>query len=91
MINRLQFSIDIEAEPIKIWKALWKDSCYREWVSLFEEGSYIKVDNWEEGSKILFLSPDQSGIHSLIEKHIPNKIIRFKHLGKVVKEERATY
>ena len=34
---------------------------------------------------MLFLGPDQSGIYSLIETHIPDKMIQFKHIGNVVK------
>lgn len=85
MINRLQFSIDIKADKTKIWKALWNESSYRDWASVFFEGSYAITDNWEEGSKVLFLSPDQSGIYSIIETHIPNKTMMFKHIGNVVK------
>ena len=84
MINRLEFSIDIKAEKITIWKALWSDSLYREWASVFFEGSYAVTDNWDEGSRVHFLAPDQSGIYSIIEEHIPNKIIRFKHIGNVL-------
>ena len=35
MMNRLQFSIDIKAEKTKIWEALWNDSSYRDWASVF--------------------------------------------------------
>ncbi|MEW7291334.1 hypothetical protein [Aquimarina sp. 2304DJ70-9] len=85
MINRLQFSIDIKAGKTKIWEALWNENSYRDWTSVFFEGSYAITENWKEGSKVLFLSPDQSGIYSIIETHIPNKIIIFKHIGNVVK------
>ena len=84
MIYRLAFSIDIKAEKSTIWKALWNESSYRDWASVFFEGSYAVTDNWEEGSKVHFLAPDQSGIYSIIEKHIPNKIIRFRHIGNVL-------
>ena len=86
-INREKFSIEIKAAPSTIWKALWDDQCYREWSSVFYEGSYVMAENWEVGSKVLFLGPDHSGIYSLIEKHIPNKIIQFKHIGKVVERK----
>lgn len=85
MINRLKFSIDIKAVKAKIWNALWNESSYRDWASVFSEGSYAISENWEEGSKVLFLSPDQSGIYSIIETHIPNKIMMFKHIGNVIK------
>ncbi len=84
MINRLKFSIDIEAEKNTIWKALWNEHSYREWASIFFEGSFVVCNNWKEGSKVHFLGPDQSGIYSIIAKHSPNKIIAFKHIGSVV-------
>lgn len=85
MIHRLHFSIDIQAEKTKIWEALWNDDSYRDWASVFYKGSYALTDHWKEGSQVLFLAPDQSGIYSLIEKHIPNHSIQFKHIGNVVK------
>lgn len=84
MIKRLQFSINIKADREKIWNALWDDKHYRDWCGVFSEGSHYDVDNWEEGSKIMFLASDQSGIYSVIERHFPNKIIQFKHIGSVV-------
>lgn len=84
-LNRLQFSIHIIAEKSTIWYALWNEYSYRDWVSVFFEGSYAVSDHWKEGSKVLFLGPDQSGIYSVIETHIQNKIISFKHIGNVLK------
>ena len=84
MINRLHFSIEIKATKDVIWEALWGDAAYRDWISIFSEGSYAVTDHWKEGSKVYFLSPDKSGIYSIIEKHIPTEIIKFKHIGSVV-------
>jgi hypothetical protein len=84
MRNRLHFSIDINADPAKIWDALWNESSYRDWASVFFAGSYAITNNWEKGSKVFFLSPDKSGIYSIIEEHIPNKVMKFKHIGKVI-------
>ena len=83
-VCRLQFSIDIKAGKTEIWKALWDEMSYRDWASVFFEGSYAITDDWKEGSKVLFLSPDQNGIYSIIKKHIPNKIMMFEHQGNVV-------
>ena len=85
MIKKLQFTIAIKAEKDKIWKALWTDSLYRDWAGVFFKGSYALTDNWKEGSTVLFLAPDQSGIYSSIEKHIAHKIMKFIHIGNVVK------
>lgn len=84
MLNRLEFSIEIKADKNQIWKALWNADLYRDWASVFSEGSYAVADNWNVGSTVFFLSPDKSGIYSIIEKHIPNEIIMFKHIGSVV-------
>ncbi|MFK8037067.1 MAG: hypothetical protein AB8B74_02160 [Crocinitomicaceae bacterium] len=84
MINQLKFSAGIKAERATIWNALWNDNLYREWAGVFFEGSYIKVSNWNAGSTVHFLVPDQSGIYSMIERHIPNHIIQFTHIGNVV-------
>lgn len=87
MINRLQFSIQIKADKTKIWSALWNDTMYRDWASVFFEGSYAVCEHWKEGNKVHFLAPDKSGIYSIIETHIPNKIIGFKHIGNVINGE----
>lgn len=84
MLNRLQFSIDIKSDTARIWKALWDDRYYREWGDVFYKGSHYVTDNWEVGNKVMFLIPDQSGIYSVIERHVPNQVIQFKHIGSVV-------
>ncbi|WP_298472956.1 hypothetical protein [uncultured Maribacter sp.] len=85
MINRLEFSINIKAKKTTIWKALWDENNYRNWAGTFAEGSHYVTDDWNQGSKVMFLGPDGNGIFSSIETHIPNKFIQFKHLGSVVK------
>jgi len=81
--NRLNFSIDINADATRIWQALWNDTSYREWAGVFDEGTHLLADDWKKGSTILFLSADRSGIYSVIEAHTPNEMIQFKHIGMV--------
>lgn len=81
-MKTLHFSIEIKAPKEKIWKILWEDATYRQWTSVFNESSYA-VSDWEEGSKIQFLSADGSGMYSMIDKKIPNKQMTFRHLGIV--------
>ncbi len=85
MMNRLEVSIDIQADRAKIWKTLWDDASYREWTSVFFEGSHAISQDWQEGSKVLFLTPEQNGMYAIIERHIPEEIMAFKHIGNVVK------
>lgn len=84
MINRLTFSIQINAEKSKIWAALWNDTHYRDWANVFSDGSHAITENWKVGSTVMFVSPELSGIYSIIDTHIPNKVMKFRHIGVVV-------
>jgi hypothetical protein len=81
-MEKLNFTINIKAPAEKVWQVLWNDATYRKWTSAFQEGSYA-VSDWKEGSKIQFLSPDGSGMYSIIDTCKPNEYMAFKHLGVV--------
>lgn len=81
-MNRLKFQSTINAPKEKVWETLWNDATYRQWTSAFCEGSYAESD-WQEGSRILFLSPDGSGMFSIIEKMVPLEQMSFRHLGEI--------
>jgi hypothetical protein len=83
-MNHLKFSTQIRAPREKVWNVLWNDITYRKWTSVFNEGSYAESD-WNEGSKVNFLSPTGDGMYSRIDKKVPNEFMSFKHLG-VIKE-----
>lgn len=76
------FEVFINASPDKVWDTLWNDNTYRQWTSVFHQGSYV-VSEWIEGSKIKFLSPDGNGMYSMIAKLIPSQFMSFQHLGVV--------
>ncbi len=81
-MEKLNFSIDINAPKEKVWKTLWDDATYTQWTSVFCEGSKAITD-WNEGSKVLFLDGKGSGMVSKIEAKRPNEFMSFKHLGEV--------
>ena len=81
-MQKINFSTKINATKEKVWKILWDDETYRKWTSVFTPGSYAESD-WKEGSKILFLDGNGSGMVSKIETNRPNEFISFKHLGEV--------
>jgi uncharacterized protein YndB with AHSA1/START domain len=81
-MKKLNFNINIKASAAKVWQVLWNDLTYRKWTSVFKEGSYA-VSDWKEGSKILFLSPDGSGMYSIIEQSRPNEYMAFRHIGEI--------
>lgn len=79
---QLNFSTSINAPVEKVWFSLWNKSHYENWVSVFYEGSYAITD-WNKGSKVHFLSPEGSGMFSVISEMIPNKKMTFHHKGEV--------
>ena len=81
-MKQLNFSIQISAPTDKVWSTLLDDKTYRQWTSVFHEGSYAMGD-WSEGSKILFLGPEGSGMTSRIFRHVPNEFLSIQHLGTV--------
>lgn len=83
-MTKLNFTININAPAAKVWQVLWSDSTYRKWTSAFQEGSYA-VSDWNEGSKIQFLTPEGDGMFSIITESKPKKLMAFKHLGIVKK------
>jgi hypothetical protein len=85
-MKKLNFDIEIHAPKNEVWQVLWNDATYRQWTSVFSEGSHA-VSDWKEGSKISFLDPNGDGMASRIEKVTPNEFMSFKHLGVIKKGE----
>lgn len=81
-MQKLHFSIPINAPKKKVWETMLNDETYRKWTSAFTEGSYYK-GSWEEGSKILFLDPNGAGMVSKIVENNPYEFISIEHLGFV--------
>lgn len=78
------FEILIKASREKIWDVLWNDRTYREWASVFAEGSMAKTD-WKKGSRALFLDEKGDGMVSIIADNISNEYMSIKHLGTLIK------
>lgn len=86
-MEKLHFSIIINAPKEKVWDTMLGDATYREWTAAFNPGSYYKGD-WSQGSKILFLGPNpggegEGGMVSEIAENTPYEFISIKHLGIV--------
>ncbi len=88
-METLIFSIKIDVPKQKVWEALWSETNYPKWTSVFGEGNKA-ISDWNEGSKIQFISKDGGGLFSLIEKIIINEQIVFKHLGELKNGEEIT-
>jgi len=81
-MERKSFSISVNASREKMWDILWSDSSYRQWTSVFAEGSRAETD-WKKGSKVLFLDGKGEGMVSKIVENIPNEYLSIEHLGEV--------
>ena len=86
-MQKLHFSITINAPKEKVWHTMLDDKPYREWTAAFNPGSYYKGD-WSKGSKILFIGPDpktgeEGGMVSRIAENKPYEFISIEHLGIV--------
>ena len=87
VMQKLHFSILINASKEKVWHTMLDDKPYREWTAAFNPGSYYKGD-WNKGSKILFLGPnpetgEEGGMVSRIAENKPYEFISIEHLGIV--------
>jgi hypothetical protein len=83
-MKQLRFVIQINAPKANVWHILLDDKTYRQWASVFNEGSYA-VGDWAEGSKVLFLGAEETGMSSRIFRHVPNEFISIQHLGLITK------
>lgn len=85
-MEKLNFSITINAEKEKVWNTMLDEKAYRAWTEVFSPGSYYDGD-WNEGSKILFLGPGEtgkmSGMVSRINENRPYEFISIEHVGIV--------
>lgn len=84
-----EFKIRIDATREKVWSILWDDVTYRQWSSVFSEGSWAETD-WQKGSKVLFLDDNHCGMVATIAEIIPYEFMSFKHLGTVDDGEEDT-
>jgi Activator of Hsp90 ATPase homolog 1-like protein len=81
-MEKLNFSIVINATPEKVWKVLWGEDTYPKWTAAFAEGSNVETD-WKQGSKVLFGDGKGSGMVSRIAESRPNEYMSFEHLGEM--------
>ncbi len=86
-MQKLHFTITINAPREKVWNTMLSDATYRQWTVAFNPGSYFK-GSWDEGSKILFLGPNpdgngEGGMTSRIKENRQYEFISIEHLGMI--------
>jgi L-rhamnose mutarotase len=85
-MEKLTYSIVINAPKEIVWNTMLNDDTYRKWTDAFMPGSHY-VGDWNKGSKILFLAPNEkgkmSGMVSRIKENRKYKFLSIEHLGVV--------
>ncbi len=84
-MDKLHFSIVINAPKAKVWNTMLDDKTYRIWTEAFMPGSYY-VGDWSEKSKMLFLAPGEKGemgMVSRIKENRPHEFVSIEHIGLV--------
>jgi uncharacterized protein YndB with AHSA1/START domain len=85
-MERLNFSIVIDAPKEKVWNTILEDETYRIWTAAFMPGSHY-IGDWSQGSRILFLGPgesgEMSGMVSRIKENRPYEYVSIEHIGIV--------
>ncbi len=85
-MEKMHFSIVINAPKEKVWKTMLDKDTYKKWTDVFMPGSHY-VGDWSKGSKILFLAPDEtgkmSGMVSQIKENQPYEFVSIENIGIV--------
>jgi len=85
-MQKLKFSIEINATKEKVWNTMLEDKTYRIWTEAFSKGSHF-IGDWSKGSKILFLGPNENGemggMVSRIKENKKYEFISIEHIGMV--------
>ena len=82
----LEFEIQINATPEKVWETLYTQDAYKKLASAMNEGTYFE-GNCEVGSIMKFLDPQNNGMYNLVTENIRFKVLGMKHLGWILKGE----
>ncbi len=92
-MEKLHFSIDIKAPKEKVWNTMLDQDTYPKWTDVFMEGSHFEGD-WNEGSDIRFLAPDENGkmqgMVSRIKENRKYEYVSIEHLGVIHDGEEDT-
>lgn len=87
-MQKIYFSIHIDAPKEKVWNTMLDDATYRQWTTAFSPGSCYE-GGWDEGSEIKFFGNDEKGnqstegMYSRIKENRTYEFISIEHLGMI--------
>ena len=62
-MEKLTFTVDIDAPAETVWNTMLDVATYRPWTRVFHEGSFF-IGDWELGSTIRFIGPDDPTVEN---------------------------
>ena len=83
-MNKCHYSITISAPRSTVWHVLLDDETYRQWTTVFAEGSYFE-GGWKVGSTLRFLTPEKDEMVRVFAENRKHEFVSIEHLGCVVK------
>lgn len=81
-VRKKTYNIAINAIAEKVWNALFEPENFKNWTSVFAEGSYYSGE-MKQGGRIHFLMPNGSGMYADVPFFQPHSVAIFKHIGEV--------
>ena len=82
-MQKLEFSVDINATADKVWQILFEKDNNGVWLAALDEGTTFE-GTWAEGSIMKFLDDKNNGMYNLVEKNVLHSELKMKHLGWIV-------
>jgi L-rhamnose mutarotase len=86
-MQKIHFSVFINAPKEKVWNTMLNKETYNEWTKAFNPSSTY-VGSWEEGSEIRFVGSNseaegESGMYSRIKENRLHEFLSIEHLGMI--------
>jgi hypothetical protein len=88
-MQKLHYSIHINAPKEKVWDTMLQNTTYREWTKPFNPGSTY-IGEWDQGSEIRFVGTNEKGdlleggMYSRIKENRLHEYISIEHLGIIL-------
>jgi hypothetical protein len=81
----MNFRQEVNASRERVWQTLTQLDLYKKWAAAFCPDSYFEGE-WKEGAEVCFTAKDMGGTRATMEKVIPNKLIRGRHVSMFDKD-----
>jgi uncharacterized protein YndB with AHSA1/START domain len=81
--DSLNHTVELPAEPAKVWNVLTEPAAVRSWAGAFGEGVYAET-SWKKGAEVAWMDGNGSiGVKGLVEENDPQKTLRVRFFDDV--------